>query len=51
LSLIMAFAYIFTNDTPDTYVLGLLLTLPLSYAGLRQHSKQLDSINLKKLVS
>jgi hypothetical protein len=35
LSLCAAIAYVFTNLSPDIYVLGALLTLPCTYAGLR----------------
>ncbi|WP_417842013.1 hypothetical protein [Terasakiella sp.] len=38
-SLIAAIAYVFTHDAADVYVLGTLLALPFSYAGLRQIGK------------
>lgn len=45
-SLLAAFAYTFTRSTVtdmDLYVIGLLLTLPWAYAGLRQVGKGFDS--------
>lgn len=41
-SLFAALAYVFLNTTPDVYVLGLLLTLPWAYAGLRQVGKGIE---------
>jgi len=38
-SLGAAFAYVFTAQTPDMFILGALLTLPFAYAGLRQIDK------------
>jgi len=35
-SLAAAITYVFMMETPDELVLGLLLTLPFTYAGLRQ---------------
>lgn len=43
-SLFAALGYVFANEEPDVYVLGLLLTLPWAYAGLRQVGKGVDSI-------
>jgi hypothetical protein len=48
LSLIAALAYVFTTSEPDVTVLGLLLTLPWAYAGLRQVGKGIDSLTSKK---
>lgn len=42
-SLLAALAYVFINDSPNEMVLGLLLTLPWAYAGLRQIGKGVDS--------
>lgn len=39
LSLLAAIGYVFYSPTPDLWILGALLTLPLSYAGLRQIGK------------
>lgn len=39
LSLSAAIGYVFFRETPDIYVLVALLTLPFSYAGLRQIDK------------
>lgn len=39
LSLVAAIAYVFANSEPDVYILGALLTLPFSYAGLRGFDK------------
>ena len=39
LSLFAALAYVFTQDNPSVEILGLLMTLPLAYAGLRQWGK------------
>lgn len=46
LSLAAALAYVFNTPDPDTTILGLLLTLPWAYAGLRQVGKGIDSIKL-----
>lgn len=43
-SLAAAIAYVFTASAPDVYVLGLLLTLPWAYAGLRQIGKGVDVV-------
>lgn len=52
LSLIGALAYVavcvYKNETPDMTVLGLLLTLPWAYAGLRQIGKGIDSFKAAK---
>lgn len=42
-SLFAALTYVFISVAPDVYVLGLLLTLPWAYAGLRQIGKGVDS--------
>lgn len=42
-SLLAALAYVFVNDSPDVTILGLLLTLPWAYAGLRQIGKGVDA--------
>ena len=47
-SLIGGMVYVFTNDTPDMMILGVLLTLSFSYAGLRQVGKGIDSLGRKK---
>lgn len=47
LSLAAAIVYVFTMDHPDTTILGLLLTLPWAYAGLRQIGKGLQTIKGK----
>lgn len=44
ISLAMAGAYVFTADNVDIYVLGALLALPFSYAGLRQIGKGVDAL-------
>lgn len=44
LSLFAALAYVFAFEEPDIYVLVALLTLPWTYAGLRQVGKGVDSI-------
>lgn len=41
-SLAAAIAYTFVTVEPDIYILGLLLTLPWAYAGLRQIGKGMD---------
>jgi len=38
-SLFAAIVYVFVNDAPNTYILGALLTLPFTYAGLREVGK------------
>ncbi len=43
LSLIMAGLYVYLSKIVDPYILGLLLTLPWSYAGLRQFGKWSDA--------
>lgn len=43
-SLFAALAYVFTADSIDPTILGLLLTLPWAYAGLRQIGKGVDTI-------
>lgn len=43
LSLIGALAYVFLTDAHDVTILGLLLTLPWAYAGLRQIGKGVDT--------
>lgn len=45
LSLIAAIVYVFYFKEPDIYILGLLLTLPWAYAGLRQIGKGIDAFN------
>ncbi|MDX1479266.1 MAG: hypothetical protein R3301_16235 [Saprospiraceae bacterium] len=42
-SLFAALAYVFIAEPPDVMILGTLLVLPWSYAGLRQVGKGLDS--------
>lgn len=44
LSLFAAIAYTFLTERPDIYILGLLLTLPWAYAGLRQIGKGVEAI-------
>ena len=44
LSLVGALAYVALTPNPDTTVLGLLLTLPWAYAGLRQIGKGIESL-------
>ena len=46
-SLFAALAYVFANADPDVYVLGLLLTLPWAYAGLREVGKGIDAFKRK----
>lgn len=43
-SLFAAIAYTFGTPAPDIYILGLLLTLPWAYAGLRQIGKGVDAV-------
>ena len=43
LSLIAALAYVFVADSPDATILGLLLTMPWAYAGLRQVGKGISA--------
>ena len=47
-SLFAALAYVFTASTIDSYILGLLLSLPWAYAGLRQIGKGVDSFAAMK---
>jgi hypothetical protein len=47
ISLAAGIGYAFT-DSPNEMTLGLLLTLPFAYAGLRQVGKGIDSIVTKK---
>jgi hypothetical protein len=42
-SLFAALAYVFFTDAPDVMILGLLLTLPWTYAGLRQVGKGIET--------
>lgn len=51
ISLFAALVYAFTSSEPDVYVLGLLLTLPFTYAGLRQAGKWKDADVLTKLTT
>lgn len=46
-SLFAALLYVFVTDKPDVTILGLLLTLPWAYAGLRQIGKGVDSVMKK----
>tara|TARA_R110000796_G_scaffold214800_1_gene330753 strand:- start:23185 stop:23715 length:531 start_codon:yes stop_codon:yes gene_type:complete len=46
-SLGAAIFYAFTANVVDTYVLGLLLTLPFTYAGLRQVGKGITAFTNK----
>lgn len=48
-SLFAALAYVFTQAEPDIYILGLLLTLPWAYAGLRQIGKGIDALGPKRI--
>lgn len=48
LGLISGTVYVFTKDTPDVTVLGILLALPWAYSGLRQIGKGVDSIMAAK---
>lgn len=48
LSLIGALVYVAVMPTPDATILGLLLTLPWAYAGLRQIGKGIDSFKAAK---
>ncbi|MNV56752.1 hypothetical protein D3C71_1490530 [compost metagenome] len=48
-SLIAAIAYVFTIVAPDILVLGALLTLPFTYAGLRGVDKVIDMVGQVKL--
>lgn len=43
-SLFAAVAYIFSTDVPDVTILGLLLTLPWAYAGLREIGKGVSAV-------
>lgn len=47
-SLVASIAYVFTNTEPDVYILGLLLALPWSYAGLRQIGKGIEVVRARK---
>ena len=38
-ALVAAIVYVFVTDTPDAVLLGTLLALPFSYAGLREFGK------------
>ena len=51
ISLISAIAYVFTQDTIDLGILGALLTLPLTYAGLRGVDKTMTTIKENKGVA
>jgi len=51
LSLMAALAYVFMNATPDFMILSALLTLPFSYAGLRQIGKGINSITAAKMLT
>jgi hypothetical protein len=48
ISLISAIAYVFTQTTVDFAVLGALLTLPLTYAGLRGIDKTMATLKQSK---
>lgn len=48
-SLLAAIAYVFTIEDPDILVLGALLTLPFTYAGLRGVDKVVDMVGQVKL--
>jgi len=48
LSLLAAIIYAFTSQAPNEYILMLLLTLPFTYAGLRQLGKWKDSDSMMK---
>jgi len=47
ISLAMSGTYVFTANTIDMTILGLLLALPWTYAGLRQVGKGIDSFKRK----
>lgn len=47
LSLSSAIVYVFITPIPDVTILGLLLTLPWAYAGLRQIGKGIESFKSK----
>lgn len=49
-SLIAAIIYVFVKDAPDPYILGILLTLPFAYAGLRQAGKWKTADALSKIA-
>lgn len=49
-SLFASFAYVFTVDEINITVLGLLLALPWTYAGLRQVGKGIDSFSAMKTI-
>lgn len=46
-SLFAGLAYVFTYGEPDPYILGLLLTLPWAYAGLREIGKGIGTFKRK----
>lgn len=48
-SLIAAIVYVFTLPEPDIFVLGALLTLPFTYAGLRGVDKVVSMVGQVKL--
>lgn len=50
LSLCAAIAYVFIVTDPDTYILGLLLTLPFGYSGFRQFGKAMDTHSQRKVL-
>lgn len=47
-SMFAAVAYALMYQNPDATILGLLLTLPCAYAGLRQIGKGIDSVHKSK---
>lgn len=49
-SLVFAFIYIFTAETVDIAILGILMSLPFSYAGLRQVGKGMDTLAAAKIA-
>lgn len=51
LSLLGAFFYVFSSETVDIAVLGILMALPFSYAGLRQIGKGIDSHAIGKVAA
>jgi len=51
ISLMAAIWYALQSNAPDGFILGLLLTLPFTYAGLRQVGKGIDSmVKIKQKV-
>lgn len=48
-SMLAAVNYALMYTNPDATILGLLLTLPCAYAGLRQIGKGIDSVQRNKL--